>query len=88
MTGVLRVVGAGVCLLLAVVGSPVGAATELERTVPTCRGVPATVVGTAGADRLAGTARADVIVGLGGDDSIFGAGGDDLVCGGPGNDLI
>ncbi len=53
-----------------------------------CRGVPATIVGTAGNDYLWGTPNDDVIVGLGGNDVILGLGGDDLVCGGAGNDLL
>lgn len=55
---------------------------------PTCKGQPATVVGSADADVLDGTAGPDVIVGLGGDDVIRGWGGDDLVCGGDGDDEI
>jgi Ca2+-binding RTX toxin-like protein len=54
----------------------------------TCHGVPATIVGTKGADRLVGTTGRDVIVGLGGDDDIQGLGGNDLICGGAGNDDI
>lgn len=54
----------------------------------TCAGVPATIVGTPGADVIEGTARADVIVGLGGNDRIRGGGGDDIICGGPGRDSL
>jgi Ca2+-binding RTX toxin-like protein len=54
----------------------------------TCNGVPATIVGTAGADRLAGTKKRDVIVGNGGDDQIIGQKGNDLLCGGDGNDTL
>ncbi len=60
-----------------------GAAAEAPAAVPTCRGVPATIVGTPEDDRLVGTAGDDVIVGGRGSDDIFGGGGDDLVCGGP-----
>jgi Ca2+-binding RTX toxin-like protein len=49
---------------------------------PTCRGVPATIVGTPGDDDIAGTPGDDVIVGDRGNDSIRGQGGDDLICGG------
>jgi uncharacterized protein YqfA (UPF0365 family) len=35
--------------------------------VPSCRGVPATIVATAHAERLVGTAARDVIVARGGD---------------------
>ncbi len=55
---------------------------------PTCLGAAATIVGTAGNDRIFGTPGPDVILGLGGDDSIYGFGGDDVVCGGDGNDVI
>ncbi len=49
---------------------------------PRCHGQVATIVGTAGDDRLVGTAGRDVIVGLGGADRIAGLGGDDVICGG------
>ena len=53
-----------------------------------CAGLKATIVGTAGPDRLKGTPGADVIAGLGGNDIIFGLGGNDVLCGGAGNDTI
>lgn len=53
-----------------------------------CLGKKATIVGTAGADRLKGTARADVIVGQGEIDHISAGGGSDRVCGGNGNDIV
>ena len=56
--------------------------------VPRCAGRQATIVGTAGRDRLRGTRRADVIVALGGNDRVSAAGGADLVCGGRGNDRL
>jgi uncharacterized repeat protein (TIGR01451 family) len=56
--------------------------------VPSCRGIVATVTGTAGPDRLVGTAGPDVIVGLRGADAIFGLSGRDLVCAGGGNDRV
>ena len=55
---------------------------------PHCDGRAATLVGTAGRDRLVGTDGPDVIVGLGERDVIEGLGGDDLVCGGDGNDVL
>lgn len=74
---------------------PVGAndkaetSTEVvEPRTSTCRGVPATVVGTAGADRLTGTPAPDVVAGLGGGDSIAGLTGRDLICAGGGNDRV
>jgi len=51
-----------------------------------CRGMKATVVGTAGNDSLLGTKKADVIAALGGDDFVFGKGGNDIICGGGGSD--
>lgn len=56
--------------------------------VPTCRGLPATLVGTQDADVLIGTAGPDVIVGLGGDDTIKGGAGRDTVCAGSGDDRL
>lgn len=56
--------------------------------VVACRGEPATIVGTTGADELTGTAGADVIAGLAGDDNITSLHGSDLVCAGSGNDLV
>jgi uncharacterized delta-60 repeat protein len=55
---------------------------------PRCGGKPATIVGTAHADRLKGTRHADVIAGLGGNDKISGLGGNDIICGGGGNDAL
>ena len=60
-------------------------------TVPsglTCDGRAATIVGTAGPDRLVGTPGPDVIVAGGGDDLVVGMGGDDVICGGAGNDSL
>lgn len=53
-----------------------------------CRGTAATIVGTAGSDRLVGTAGRDVIVGLAGSDAIFGLAGRDLICGNRGGDRV
>jgi uncharacterized repeat protein (TIGR01451 family) len=65
-------------------------ATATTRVIgaPTCRGVTATVVGTAGNDVLLGTTGPDVIVGLGGNDRIVSRAGRDLICAGSGNDYI
>jgi uncharacterized repeat protein (TIGR01451 family) len=72
---------------------PVGAnnkATAVTRVlaVPTCRGVPATVIGTGGNDELLGTTGPDVIVAFGGSDRIVSRAGRDLICAGSGNDYI
>ena len=53
-----------------------------------CRGVPATIVGTAADDLLTGTPGPDVIVGLEGDDILLGVDGDDRICGGTGSDRL
>ncbi len=53
----------------------------------TCAGRKATLVGTAGNDRLVSKHR-DVIVAGAGDDRILGLGGSDIICAGPGNDTI
>ena len=53
-----------------------------------CFGKPATIVGTAGDDRLVGTKKADVIVGLAGSDNIQGEGGNDRICANRGDDFV
>jgi hypothetical protein len=54
----------------------------------TCKGKPATHVGTALADTILGTSGNDVIAGLGGNDKIKAAGGKDRVCGNQGKDKL
>jgi len=65
-------------------------ATATTRVIgaPTCRGVAATVSGTAGDDVLVGTPGPDVIVAFRGNDQIVARAGGDLVCAGAGNDYI
>lgn len=53
-----------------------------------CNGLPATLVGTNGRDRLYGTDGADVILALAGRDVIRAGDGPDTVCGGEGRDVI
>ncbi|HEX3040492.1 MAG TPA: hypothetical protein VHP56_00175 [Solirubrobacterales bacterium] len=53
-----------------------------------CLGKKATIVGTAGRDRLTGTPHRDVIVALGGADEVRALGGPDLICGGKGRDRL
>lgn len=53
-----------------------------------CGGKVATIVGTAGADKIKGTPGDDVIVGLGGKDNIKGLDGNDTICGGDGKDVL
>jgi len=64
------------------------AATTVLGPAPTCRGVPATIVGTGGDDAIAGTGGRDVIATLGGNDAVAALAGRDLVCGGGGNDRV
>jgi uncharacterized repeat protein (TIGR01451 family) len=56
--------------------------------VATCRGRPATKVGTSGSDQLTGTPTADVIAAFGGNDLIVGLAGIDIICAGRGNDDV
>ena len=67
---------------------PTLTAAGAAAATPTCRGVPATIVGTADVDVLLGTPGADVIVAFAGSDTVRGRGGDDLVCGGDGADRL
>jgi Ca2+-binding RTX toxin-like protein len=53
-----------------------------------CLGKPATIVGSAGDDRITGRKAPDVIVTKGGNDTINGYKGNDRICGGSGNDTI
>jgi uncharacterized repeat protein (TIGR01451 family) len=64
------------------------ATTTIVDVTATCRGVPATLVGTAGDDVIAGTGGPDVIVTFGGADSIASLAGRDLVCAGRGRDRV
>lgn len=66
----------------AVVAAPVEAAQGMH-----CGGLPATIVGTNGDERIIGTPRRDVIVARGGNDNVFGGPGHDVICMGPGNDV-
>jgi Ca2+-binding RTX toxin-like protein len=53
-----------------------------------CKGLPATLVGTAANNVLTGTSSRDIINGLGGNDRISGSGGNDVLCGGDGSDHL
>ncbi len=81
-----RLFGALVALFMVLSAFTLSAASG--QGVPTCDGVPATIVGTDGNDRINGTPGDDVIVGLGGRDRIAGGAGNDLICGGEGIDII
>jgi uncharacterized repeat protein (TIGR01451 family) len=63
-------------------------ATTRVTGAASCRGVPATLVGTAGPDELLGTTGPDVIVSFGGNDRIVARAGRDLICAGRGNDYV
>jgi uncharacterized repeat protein (TIGR01451 family) len=54
----------------------------------TCRGLPATKVGTAGSDQLTGTGGPDVIAAFAGNDLIVGLAGPDVICAHRGNDDV
>ena len=70
-------------------GQGTGPAPTLPSGAPaTCKGVPATMLGTEGDDVRTASQGPDVIVGLGGNDTLSGLGGNDLVCGGPGKDTL
>jgi hypothetical protein len=67
---------------------PGGSAAAPSSAGQTCRGRPATIVGTAGPDILVGTSRPDVIQALGGDDVAKGLGAGDTICGGADDDRL
>ena len=54
----------------------------------TCKGRPATIIGTAGDNLLTGTNGADVIAALDGNDKVLALDGDDIVCGNDGKDRL
>lgn len=56
--------------------------------IPTCNGLPATIIGTPGDDVINGTKDNDVIVALGGNDIINDDKGNDVICGDSGNDTL
>jgi hypothetical protein len=53
-----------------------------------CKGKPATIVGTSGSDVRVASQGKDVIAALGGSDTVSGLGGNDLICGGAGKDTL
>ncbi len=66
----------------------IAATAAVNDPIPSCRGRPATIVGTNGNDLIEGTRGQDVIWAGAGEDTVFGALGSDLICGGPGNDYL
>src|ERR1043166_6332592 len=71
-----------------VIGPVVAVAVPAQAQVPTCLGLPATIIGTAGSDGIPGTPGDDGIIGRGGNDTICGDDGNDVIHGGDGNDVI
>ena len=71
----------------ALVGLPTLAVAPAQ-AAPTCAGKPATIVGTAGNDRMVGTEGRDVVFLGAGNDVFDGLGGNDLICGGSGRDQL
>ena len=65
-----------------------GVSSQTPAVPPTCKGKPATIVGTNGNDVRNGTPGRDVIVGLGGNDKLSGRAGNDLICGSSGKDTL
>ena len=72
--------------LRATVGASQSLVWQQSDDQPTCKGKPATIVGTNGRDVRKGTSGKDVMVGLGGNDKLSGLAGNDLICGGAGKD--
>jgi Ca2+-binding RTX toxin-like protein len=67
---------------------PISATVTTTTPDHSCKGEPATIVGTPGNDVRRGTAGKDVIVGRGGNDRLSGLAGKDLICGGAGKDAL
>jgi hypothetical protein len=93
---VIGVAAVGVMALGAQTGAQTQAPTPRGQAPPTCKGKPATVVGTNGIETpgqfppgFHGTPGPDVIVALGGSDGVIAGGdGNDLICGGKGADYL
>jgi Ca2+-binding RTX toxin-like protein len=66
----------------------IAAAAAVNDPIASCRGKPASIVGTDGPDVIEGTEKRDVIWAGLGDDSVRGGLGSDLICGGPGSDFV
>ena len=85
---VIGVAAVGVMALVAQTGAQTQAPTPRGQAPHTCKGKPATIVGTNGSDVRKGTPGKDVIVGLGANDKLSGLAGNDLICGGAGKDTL
>ena len=67
---------------------PISATVTTTTPDHSCKGKPATIVGTPGNDVRTGSSGPDVMVGLGGNDKLSGLAGKDLICGGAGKDKL
>ena len=74
--------------LVLVAGTLAFGAAPAESQPFTCKGLPATHVGTNGDDVIEGTEGRDVIVARLGHDTIYGYGGNDVICAGHGRDVV
>lgn len=89
MGGTRRTAGAGRVLVVSALSTlALLLAPAAAQAAPKCFGLRATIVGTAGKDKLTGKKAPDVIVTKGGDDVINGFRGNDRICAGPGDDTI
>jgi hypothetical protein len=76
------------CPTNATTQGPCPAAPAAPPAPPTCKGKPATIVGTNGTDKLSGTPAADVIAALAGNDKASALAGNDVICGDAGKDTL
>jgi Ca2+-binding RTX toxin-like protein len=67
---------------------PSPAVLGARSTLPLCKGLPATIVGTTSDDLLNGTSGPDVIFSGRGNDIVNGFGGNDVICTGFGDDIV
>jgi RTX calcium-binding nonapeptide repeat (4 copies) len=84
----LRNAALGLAAVAAVMAAGGAQASAQEPAPPTCDGRQATIVGSAGPDRLVGTSGADVIWAGPGDDLVNGGSGADVICGNGGDDRL
>src|SRR4051812_43190333 len=82
----LRFAGSALLPLLSL--QPASVLPAMADDVPTCFGMPATIVGTEHDDELVVTDGPDVIASLGGNDVVHPGGGDDLTCAWSGDDVV
>lgn len=68
--------------------TPILLAAPSQAAEATCKGIPATIVGTVADDEIVGTSLTDVVQLRGGNDTFSDLGGNDIICGGPGKDSI